>query len=139
MSVNSGEVLVARSSASENEPPIGEVLRQQRVNVLKKGLREMAALLGISPAYVTGIEKGTRKPAEELMLKIAQHYRLDVNQLRVGWQRTDAVVGDVANQDTTTAEKVPEFLRTARNLSPAQWDRLIQQAKKMTKNKGAQK
>jgi hypothetical protein len=33
--------------------------------------------------------------------------------------------------NATTAEKVPEFLRTARNLTPEQWDKLIDQAKRM--------
>ena len=37
-----------------------------------------------------------------------------------------------------SAEKVPEFLRTARKLSPRQWDKLIEQAKRMASDKGPQ-
>jgi plasmid maintenance system antidote protein VapI len=38
-----------------SETPIGEVLRTQRVGVVKKGLREMAKLLGITPPHLTDI------------------------------------------------------------------------------------
>lgn len=112
--------------------PIGEILREQRVNVLNKGLREMAGILEIAPPHLTDIEKRRRSPSEELMLRIAQHYKLPLAQLRSAWSRPEAIVKEVASQDSTTAAKVPEFLRTARNLTPDQWDQLIKQAKGMS-------
>ncbi len=111
--------------------PIGDRLRKQRVEVLGKGLREMAALLDISPAHVTDIEKGYRAPSEELLLKMALLYKMDEATLRSGWSKPQAIVEEVASQDSVTAAKVPEFLRTARNLSPQQWDQLIEQARKL--------
>ena len=39
-------------------------------------------------------------------------------------------------KSAVTAEKVPEFLRTARKLSTEQWDRLIEQTKRMLSRKG---
>jgi transcriptional regulator with XRE-family HTH domain len=88
--------------------------------------------LGVSPAHVTDLEKGYRVPSEDLLLRIAKHYQLDEAVLRAGWARPDAVVHEVASQDSVTAAKVPEFLRTARTLSPEQWDQLIAQAKTLT-------
>ena len=40
-------------------------------------------------------------------------------------------MSEVATQDSLTAEKVPEFLRTARKLSQSQWDKLIAEARRM--------
>lgn len=111
---------------------IGEKLRIQRTEVLGKGLREMAALLGIAPAHLTDIEKGRRGPSEELMLRIAEQYQLPLAELRSGWSKPDAIVQEVASQSATTATKVPQLLRTARNLTPDQWDKLIQQASKLS-------
>jgi hypothetical protein len=52
--------------------------------------------------------------------------------LRAGWNRPQAIVGEIASQDPVTAEKVPEFLREARNLTTDQWNKLIRQARRMT-------
>ena len=117
--------------ASNSEPePIGERIRRQRVEVLNKGLREMARNLDIAPAHLTDLEKGRRKPSEELLVKICKAYALPEAELRSGWERADTVVAEVANQNPVTAEKVPEFLRTARDLTAEQWEQLIRQASK---------
>ena len=111
--------------------PIGERLRQQRVEVLNKGLREMAKLLKIAPAHLTDIEKGRRTPSDSLLKRISTAYDFPETELRTGWQRPDTIVSEIATQDAVTAEKVPEFLRTARKLSREQWDNLIRQARDM--------
>lgn len=123
----------------ENRPnpkqPIGDVLHTRRVEVLKKGLREMAGILSIAPAHLTDIEKGRRTPSGDLLMRICKAYGIPEAELRSGWSRAEAIVTEVANQDPLTAEKVPEFLRTARKLTPQQWDNLIDQAKRMTSRK----
>lgn len=116
--------------------PIGETLRIRRVEGLKKGLRETARLLGIAPAHLTDIEKGRRNPSEDLLMRICTVYGIAEAELRAGWSRPAAIVDEVASQDATTAAKVPEFLRTARNLTPEQWNHLIRQAERMTRKKG---
>jgi transcriptional regulator with XRE-family HTH domain len=120
---------------SDRKPPIGEVLRRRRLEVLKKGLREMATQLGIAPPHLTDLEKGRRNPSEDLLLRISKAYGIPEAELRAGWSRAEAIVGEVATQDPITAEKVPEFLRTARKLTPQQWDRMIDQARRMTSRK----
>lgn len=126
---------MARKPQSRPTPPIGEVLRLQRVETVKKGLREMARVLGIAPAHLTDLEKGRRTPSDGLLKRISEAYGIPEAELRSGWQRADAIVTEVATQDATTAEKVPEFLRTARSLTPEQWDKLIGQAQRMTSPK----
>jgi transcriptional regulator with XRE-family HTH domain len=125
---------MARKRAAKQEP-IGDVLRTRRVETLKKGLREMARILTIAPAHLTDLEKGRRSPSEDLLKRISLAYGIPEAELRSGWQRADIVVAEVANQDATTAEKVPEFLRTARKLTSEQWDSLIGQAKRLTGDK----
>lgn len=111
--------------------PIGEVLRQRRVEVLHKGLRETARRLGITPPHLTDIEKGRRAPSEELLLRIVEVYGISEAELRAGWSKPEPIVEEIASQDPLTAEKAPLFLREARNLSAEQWNRLINQARRM--------
>ena len=127
---------MTRKTSGKQPAPIGETLRIRRVEVLKKGLREMARLLDIAPAHLTDIEKGRRNPSEGLLRRISELYGIAEPELRAGWSKAERIVEEVANQDAMTAEKVPEFLRTARKLSSAQWDRLIGQARRMASDKG---
>ncbi len=101
------------------------------METLNKGLREMARLLDIAPAHLTDIEKGRRTPSEALLVRIAARYEVDEAELRTAWSKADQIVAEVATQDSTTARKVPELLRKARDLSPEQWDQLIQEAQRM--------
>lgn len=127
---------MAHKTSARQPPLIGEVLRVRRVEVLNKGLREMARLLDIAPAHLTDIEKERRSPSDGLLKRISHLYGIAEPQLRAGWSEVDGIVEEVATQDAVTAEKVPEFLRTARKLSPEQWDRLIGQARRMASGKG---
>ena len=103
----------------------GKALEQQ------KGLRETARLLGVAPAHLTDIEKGRRNPSDDLLMRICRVYGIDEAELRSGWNKPQAIVGEIASQDPVTAEKVPEFLREARNLTTDQWNKLIRQARRL--------
>lgn len=118
-----------------SDEPIGERLRARRIEVVKKGLREMAALLGISPAHLTDIEKGNRSPSEDLLLRIGKQYGVSEAELRASWEKADSVVEEVANMNATTAVRVPEFLRTAKNLTDEQWQEIIHQVQKLGRKK----
>ena len=111
--------------------PIGETIRHQRIEVLGRGLREMAALLEIAPAHLTDIEKGRRNPSEKLMLKMVKKYQIDEPTLRAGWLRPESDVARVASKTPVTAAKAPEFLRAAENLSADEWDELIGEARRL--------
>lgn len=122
---------VAKKPTNPNLP-IGETLRRRRVETLGKSVRDMAKLLDTSPIHISDIETGKRVPSDDLLVRMAHGYGLAESELRAGFARPDAVVGEVATESATAAEKVPEFLRTARGLSAEQWDKLIKQAKKLT-------
>jgi len=117
--------------------PIAERLRHQRIEVLGKSVRDVAKLLDTSPIHVSDIETGKRTPSEELLIKIMSVYGIPEAELRAGFTRPEAIVAEVASESTVAAEKVPEFLRTARGLSSDQWDKLIKQAKKLNEEKGS--
>lgn len=116
---------------------IGDRLRTHRVEVLKKSIREIARLLDSAPIHLSDIETSRRTPSEELLMKMAKVYGLPEAELRAGFARPDAVVAEVASESTIAAEKVPEFLRTARGLNADQWDTLIRQARKISDKKGS--
>jgi len=119
-------------NALEGPQRVGDVLRKRR-EVLKQGLREMARLLDVAPAHLTDLEKGRRTPSEDLLMRISKQYGIDEATLRAGWSKPEEIVREIASQDATTAAKVPEFLRSARRLSPSEWDQLIDVAKKLCK------
>ncbi len=111
--------------------PIGEILRQQRTEVLMVGLRDMAKRLDIAPAHMTDIEKGRRSPSEALLLRIAIKYKMDEATLRAGWGKAESDVGEIASSNATNAAKAPQLLRAAKDLDAKQWDALISQARTM--------
>lgn len=120
-------------TASPRQPatPIGEVLRARRVEVMGKGLRETASLLGVAPAHLTDIEKGRRSPSHDLLLRIVKVYGIDEATLRAGWGKAETVVGEIASSSPTAAAKAPDLLRAAQGLDASQWDTLIAQARAM--------
>lgn len=125
-----------RKSPSPAPQEIGDVLRARRTDVLQKGLREMAKLLGITPPHLTDIEKGRRRPSDDLLLRISRQYDIPEADLRSGWNRAATIVEQIATQDPLAAEKVPELLRKARGLSSSsQWDDLIKYAAQISKRK----
>lgn len=126
-------------SARNDASPIGERLRHQRVEVQGKSIRDFAKLIECAPIHLSDIETGKRAPSEELLLRMAKVYRLSESELRAGFNRPESIVAEVASESTVAAQKVPEFLRTARGLSAEQWDRLIKQAKKISDDPSGRK
>lgn len=117
--------------------PIAERIRQRRVEVLGKSVRDVAKLLDTSPIHVSDIETGKRTPSEELILRIASVYGIPEAELRAGFTRPKAIVAELATDTPTAVEKVPEFLRTTRGWSREQWDNMIKLAKKSNEEKGS--
>jgi len=118
---------------------VGELLRQRRIDAMGKSVRDVAKLLGVAPIHVSDIETGKRVPSEELLLRFASIYKLSEATLRAGFERPDAVVAEIASESPTAAEKVPEFLRTARGMDSNQWDQLIAEAKRIRSSIGGLK
>lgn len=121
--------------SSQPDMPIGERLRQRRIEVLGRGLRESAKLLGIAPAHLTDIEKGRRSPSDELLVRFASVYEIGESELRAGWGKAQADVAAIAASSPVNAEKAPELLRAAKDLDAKQWDALIEQARALAASK----
>jgi len=100
--------------------------------VLGTGLREMAKQLDVSPPHLTDMEFSRRTPSDELPLRIAKAYNLDDSELRAGFGWPDTDVAGLASGSPTAAAKPPVFLRTATDLSPGAWDKLIKQAEQLS-------
>ena len=129
---------MAKPSSSKSKataPPIGEVLRQQRIEVLQKSVRDVAHLLGSAPIHVSDIETGKRTPSEELLLKIAKVYGIPEAKLRAGFSRPESIVIEVASESDDAAAKVPALMRKATGFSRKQWDALLKSADEISKRK----
>lgn len=129
---------MAKRNSSKSKPAvesIGEVLRQRRIDVLQKSVRDVARLLDTAPIHVSDIETGKRTPSEELLLKIAKVYGVTEAKLRAGFTRPESIVIEVASESDEAAEKVPALMRKATGFSLKQWDALVKSADEISKQK----
>ena len=86
---------------------IGSTLRELRENK-QLPLRVVAAFLDIDPAIMSRIERGQRKASREQVVKLAEYFNVDENELLVAWL-SDKVVYELAyEQNAMAALKVAE-------------------------------
>ena len=105
----------------------GALVRRER-EAKEIGLREMAKKIGISPTYLSKIERGDfDPPAEDKVRKIAEIIGRDPDELL-------ALAGRVASDLTDIIRRRPremaDFLRTAKGLSAKDIAQLARQAQK---------
>jgi HTH-type transcriptional regulator, competence development regulator len=103
----------------------GDTIREMR-EAQKLGLRTAAERLGISPAYLSRIERGRENPPRpELIRRIATLLGGDADVLFRLADSTDPELAEYVN----SIPKLPEFLRTAMTarLSSDDFQRLIEQ------------
>jgi transcriptional regulator with XRE-family HTH domain len=106
----------------------GETVRVLR-EASGSGLRAAAEQLGISPAYLSRIERGKEKPPRpELIGRIAGAFGGDADALFRLARSTDPVLADYVN----SIPALPEFLRAARaaNLRSDDFEQLTEQIRK---------
>jgi len=105
----------------------GALVRRER-EAKEIGLREMAKKIGISPTYLSKIERGDfDPPAEDKVRKIAEIIGRDPDELL-------ALAGRVASDLTDIIRQRPRelavFLRTAKGLRAEDIARLARQAQR---------
>jgi transcriptional regulator with XRE-family HTH domain len=114
----------------------GETIREMR-EAQNLGLRIAAERLGISPAYLSRIERGKeRPPRPELIKKIARLVGADSDTLFRLAASTDPDIAEYMN----LVPNVPEFLRTAMalRLTSEDFEDLINQLRRRgPSNRGA--
>jgi transcriptional regulator with XRE-family HTH domain len=105
----------------------GALVRQER-EAKEIGLREMAKKIGISPTYLSKIERGDfDPPAEDKVRKIAEIIGRDPDELLALAGRVASDLTDIIRQ---RPRELADFLRTAKGLSAEDIARLARQAQR---------
>lgn len=120
--------VMQQESLIEVPKGFGETIREMR-EAQSLGLRAAAERLGISPAYLSRIERGKERPPKpELIKKIARLLGGDADLLFRLSTSTDPDIAEYLN----LVPKAPEFLRTAMTLRLTSDDfaELIEEVKK---------
>ena len=113
--------------AHDGRTTFGGIVRRERVK-LDLGLREMAKMIGVSPTYLSKVERDEfPPPAEDKVLAIANIIGRDPDELL-------ALAGKVSSDLTEIIRRHPRemasFLRSANGLTVEQLARLERQAQK---------
>ena len=108
---------------------VGEIIRKKRK---EKGisLRELAKQVDVSFVNISYIENGRIETSKEVLRKISKALDYDFDKLL---STTDLIDDDLTKIINKKPNLVPEFLRTAKNLSSSDWKNLIDKIKKNEK------
>jgi transcriptional regulator with XRE-family HTH domain len=112
------------ASGSES---FGEFVRGERVGK-EIGLREMAKLIGVSPTYLSKIERDEfPPPAEDRVRKIAEIIGCDSDELLARAGRVSSDLSEIIKQHP---RELAALLRTTKGLTADDVARLARQAQK---------
>ena len=96
------------------------------------GVRELGRSVGVTGMHISNLEKGKSAPSAELVLKLAETLEANVDELLYLADQVSPEVVDVIHQNPLA---IPNFLRSAKNLTPEQWELLQKQVEQMTEEK----
>ena len=108
---------------------VGEIIRKIRK---EKGisLRDLAKTVNVSFVNISYIENGRIETSKEVLRNISKALDYDFDKLL---SSTDLIDDDLTKIINKKPNLVPEFLRTAKNLSSEDWKNLINKIKKNEK------
>ena len=108
---------------------LGKLIRKLRK---QKGLslRQVAEKVSVSFVNIAHIENGRIATSEEVIKELAKALDYDVDKLLAA---ADSVNEDIKNIIKKLPTAVPEFLRTAKNLTEKEWKDLTEQIKNKKK------
>jgi transcriptional regulator with XRE-family HTH domain len=94
---------------------LGEILRELRESK-QLPLRVIAAYLDIDPAIISRIERGQRKASREQIVKLAEYFSVNEDELIIAWL-SDKVVYELADEQNAiealkVAEEKVEYLKS---------------------------
>ena len=105
----------------------GALVRRER-EAKEIGLREMAKMIGVSPTYLSKVERDEfPPPAEERVAQIAEIIGYNVDELLALAGRVATDLSDIIKQQP---RELAALLRTTRGLTPEDLMRLARQAQK---------
>ena len=90
-------------------------------------LRQLADKISVSFVNISHIENGRVETSEKVIKELAKALDYDVDKLLA---TADSINDDVKNIIKKLPNAVPEFLRTAKNLTEEEWKDLTEQIKK---------
>ena len=96
----------------------------------KMGVRELGRAVDVTGMHISNLEKGKSSPSPELVVKLAKALAANVDELLFLAKQVSPEVVGVIHQNPLT---IPNFLRSAKNLTPQQWEKLQKQVEKMSK------
>ncbi|MFP6834359.1 MAG: helix-turn-helix transcriptional regulator [Porticoccaceae bacterium] len=105
-----------------------EYLKQLRTEK-RIGVRELGRAVGVTGMHISNMEKGKSMPSPELIVKLADALDTDVDEMSY---RADHVAPEIVNVIQKQPKAVPNFLRSAKDLTPEQWEALQKQVEAMT-------
>ena len=108
---------------------LGETIKALR-DEKRLSMRGLAKAVDVSPMHISNIEKGFTKGSSELIAKIARALETDVDSLLHIADRVDPEVVEVIQQNP---QAVPSFLRSAKDLSADDWEKMQAYLEKLKK------
>jgi HTH-type transcriptional regulator, competence development regulator len=120
--------------AEKPSKTLGDVVRETRV-ASKKGLREFAREIDITPSYMSDIENDRRVPAEDVLGRIGRALGLDFDELMALAGR----FGEEAERYLRRNPQAGKLFRklSEKNLSESEVRALLDQADKLGEKGGA--
>ncbi len=92
------------------------------------GLREMAKKVGVSPTYMSKVERDEFKPpAEDKIRKIADILGIDVDELLALAEKVSSDLSEIIREHP---RELAKFLRTSKGLTADDLTRLVREAEK---------
>jgi len=86
----------------------------------------------VTGMHISNLEKGKSAASAELVIKLAEALGANADELLYLAAQVAPEVVDVIHQNPMT---IPNFLRSAKDLTPEQWEKLQRQVEKMAKEK----
>ena len=110
---------------------LGKMIRKLRK---EKGLslRKLAEVVDVSYVNISHIENGRFKTSKKVLKQIAEALDYDRDELFALADTIDEEVEDIIRK---IPKIIPDFLRTAKNLSSEEWNDLTEHVKNINKNK----
>ena len=106
---------------------LGEKINELR-EIKRISIRGLGRLTDVSGMHISNLEKGKVNASPELITKIAEALDTNVDELLHLADRVDPEVVDVIQSNP---QAVPSFLRSAKDLSPEEWDKMQKYLDKM--------
>jgi len=118
---------------SNDDSSFGTTVRRLREEK-KIGLRKFAQMVGMSPTYLSKVERNDfSPPSEEKVRAIAQALGQDADELLALAGRVSA---DLANIIQRHPREMATFLRAANGLSAEEMQKLSEEARRLKKEEG---